>query len=152
MSSVENGSTSVAEHVDSVTREVARVSQPIASLIDAVGKVVVGQREMVEGLIIGMLCDGHVLLEGVPGLAKTLTVSTLASAIHADFKRIQFTPDLLPADLLGTLIYSPKDGTFTPRRGPIFYQHRSGGRDQPRSGQGAVGPARINAGTPGHDR
>lgn len=120
MSSVENGSTSVAEHVDSVTREVARVSQPIASLIDAVGKVVVGQREMVEGLIIGMLCDGHVLLEGVPGLAKTLTVSTLASAIHADFKRIQFTPDLLPADLLGTLIYSPKDGTFTPRRGPIF--------------------------------
>ena len=103
-----------------MTQEVARVSQPIAALVDAVGKVVVGQREMVEGLIIGMLCDGHVLLEGVPGLAKTLTVSTLASAIHADFKRVQFTPDLLPADLLGTLIYSPKDGTFTPRQGPIF--------------------------------
>jgi len=120
MSSVESGSASVAEHVDSVTREVAAVSEPIANLIEAVGKVVVGQREMVEGLIIGMLCDGHVLLEGVPGLAKTLTVSTLAAAIHADFKRIQFTPDLLPADLLGTLIYSPKDGTFTPRRGPIF--------------------------------
>ncbi len=120
MSSGENGGVSVADRVDSVTREVAEVSQPIAHLIDAVGKVVVGQREMVEGLIIGMLCDGHVLLEGVPGLAKTLTVSTLAAAIHAEFKRIQFTPDLLPADLLGTLIYSPKDGTFTPRRGPIF--------------------------------
>jgi MoxR-like ATPase len=120
MSAVENANASVAEHVDGVTREVAVVSEPIANLIEAVGKVVVGQREMVEGLIIGMLCDGHVLLEGVPGLAKTLTVSTLAAAIHADFKRIQFTPDLLPADLLGTLIYNPKDGTFTPRRGPIF--------------------------------
>ncbi|MFI4853457.1 MAG: AAA family ATPase, partial [Phycisphaerales bacterium JB065] len=120
MSSAENGGVSVAEHVDGVTRDVAGVSEPIANLIEAVGKVVVGQREMVEGLIIGMLCDGHVLLEGVPGLAKTLTVSTLAAAIHAEFKRIQFTPDLLPADLLGTLIYSPKDGTFTPRRGPIF--------------------------------
>ncbi|MFG0291921.1 MAG: AAA family ATPase, partial [Phycisphaerales bacterium JB050] len=96
MSSAENGGVSVAEHVDGVTRDVAGVSEPIANLIEAVGKVVVGQREMVEGLIIGMLCDGHVLLEGVPGLAKTLTVSTLAAAIHAEFKRIQFTPDLLP--------------------------------------------------------
>jgi MoxR-like ATPase len=120
MSQAPDAPLSVADHVDSVTREVAAVSEPIASLIEAVGRVVVGQREMVEGLIIGMLCDGHVLLEGVPGLAKTLTVSTLAAAIHADFKRIQFTPDLLPADLLGTLIYSPKDGVFTPRRGPIF--------------------------------
>jgi MoxR-like ATPase len=120
MSAAESGGASVAEQVDGVTRDVAGVSEPIAALIEAVGKVVVGQREMVEGLIIGMLCDGHVLLEGVPGLAKTLTVSTLAAAIHAEFKRIQFTPDLLPADLLGTLIYSPKDGTFTPRRGPIF--------------------------------
>lgn len=120
MSSLEHASSSVSDRVHSVTEEVALVSGPIADLIEAVGKVVVGQREMVEGLIIGMLCDGHVLLEGVPGLAKTLTVSTLAAAIHAEFKRIQFTPDLLPADLLGTLIYSPKDGTFTPRRGPIF--------------------------------
>ncbi len=120
MSAMENGGASVAERVDGITRDVAGVSEPIANLIEAVGRVVVGQREMVEGLIIGMLCDGHVLLEGVPGLAKTLTVSTLAAAIHAEFKRIQFTPDLLPADLLGTLIYSPKDGTFTPRRGPIF--------------------------------
>jgi len=75
---------------------------------------------MVRALVIGMLTGGHVLLEGVPGLAKTLTVTTLAQGCHADFSRIQFTPDLLPADVVGTLIYSPKDGSFTPRKGPIF--------------------------------
>jgi MoxR-like ATPase len=75
---------------------------------------------MVKGLMIGLLTNGHVLLEGVPGLAKTLTISTLAKAIDATFRRIQFTPDLLPADLTGTLIYSPRDGTFTPRKGPVF--------------------------------
>jgi MoxR-like ATPase len=86
----------------------------------AVGTVVIGQGPMVRGLLIGLLTNGHVLLEGVPGLAKTLTVNTLARAIDARFARIQFTPDLLPADLIGTLIYSPKDGEFTPRKGPIF--------------------------------
>ncbi|MEL6328607.1 MAG: MoxR family ATPase [Planctomycetota bacterium] len=95
-------------------------AEPINRLVDAVSSVVVGQREMVEGLVIGLLTGGHVLLEGVPGLAKTLTVSTLARGLSAEFKRIQFTPDLLPADLIGTLIYSPKDGTFTPRLGPVF--------------------------------
>ncbi len=100
--------------------QVARDAQPIQELIHAVGSIVVGQEHMVRSLVIGMLTGGHVLLEGVPGLAKTLTVTTLAQGCHAEFSRIQFTPDLLPADVIGTLIYNPKDGTFTPRKGPIF--------------------------------
>ena len=92
----------------------------IKTLLDTVGRVVVGQGAMVERLVLGLLAGGHVLLEGVPGLAKTLTVNTLAKAIHAKFARIQFTPDLLPADLIGTLVYNPRDGTFSPRKGPIF--------------------------------
>ncbi len=101
-------------------QEVASHSELLRRLLDSVERVVVGQRPMVERLLIGMLTGGHVLLEGVPGLAKTLTVSTLARTIHARFNRIQFTPDLLPADLIGTLIYDPKSGDFTPRKGPIF--------------------------------
>ncbi len=101
-------------------QEVASHSELLRRLLDSVERVVVGQRPMVERLLIGMLTGGHVLLEGVPGLAKTLTVSTLARTIHAKFNRIQFTPDLLPADLIGTLIYDPKSGDFTPRKGPIF--------------------------------
>jgi MoxR-like ATPase len=100
--------------------QVLQDAQPIQELVHAVGSVVVGQEHMVRSLVIGMLTGGHVLLEGVPGLAKTLTVTTLAQGCHADFSRIQFTPDLLPADVIGTLIYNPKDGTFTPRKGPIF--------------------------------
>jgi len=83
-------------------------------------KVIVGQEYMVERLMAGLLSNGHILLEGVPGLAKTLAVTTLARAIQATFSRIQFTPDLLPADLIGTLIYNPKDGSFTTKKGPIF--------------------------------
>ena len=85
-----------------------------------VGKVIVGQKYMVERLLIGLLADGHILLEGVPGLAKTMTVKTLANAIQAQFQRIQFTPDLLPANLIGTLIYNQRSGEFTTRKGPIF--------------------------------
>jgi MoxR-like ATPase len=85
-----------------------------------VGRVIVGQRGMVERLLVGLLTGGHVLLEGVPGLAKTLAVRTLAQLIQAKFSRIQFTPDLLPADLTGTMIYNPREGTFAPRLGPIF--------------------------------
>jgi MoxR-like ATPase len=85
-----------------------------------VAKVIVGQGVLVERLLIAMLCRGHILIEGVPGLAKTLTVSTLAKAIDATFVRIQFTPDLLPADVTGTTIYSPQDGQFHVRKGPIF--------------------------------
>ena len=100
-----------------------RVRAEAASLdrvVSEIRKVIVGQRSMVDRLLIGLLGNGHVLLEGVPGLAKTLAVTTLAKTIHASFQRIQFTPDLLPADLVGTLIYNPKDQGFTVRKGPIF--------------------------------
>ncbi len=100
--------------------ELQRLSEPLRALERRVGEVIVGQADMVRGLLIGLLSGGHVLLEGVPGLAKTLTVSTLARGLDCTFKRIQFTPDLLPADLVGTLVYSPRDGTFTPRKGPVF--------------------------------
>jgi MoxR-like ATPase len=85
-----------------------------------VRRVIVGQKYLLERMVIGLLTRGHLLLEGVPGLAKTLAVRSLASAVHAGFQRIQFTPDLLPADLTGTLIYNQKDGTFVPRKGPLF--------------------------------
>ena len=85
-----------------------------------VGKVLVGQRKMVDGLLMGLLSNGHLLLEGVPGLAKTTAIKALSDALDVSFSRVQFTPDLLPADVLGTEIYSPKDGTFSTRKGPIF--------------------------------
>ena len=85
-----------------------------------IGKVIVGQTELIDRLLIALLCNNHVLIEGVPGLAKTLTITTLAKTIQASFQRIQFTPDLLPGDLIGTLIYNPKSGDFSTRKGPIF--------------------------------
>ena len=92
----------------------------IKQVLDEVGKVVVGQEYMVNRLLVGLFTNGHILLEGVPGLAKTLTVSTLARVLHLDFSRIQFTPDLLPADLVGTMIYNQKEGKFEVKKGPIF--------------------------------
>jgi MoxR-like ATPase len=92
----------------------------ISQVINEVGKVVVGQEYMVNRLLIGLFTNGHILLEGVPGLAKTLTVSTLARVLHLDFSRIQFTPDLLPADLVGTMIYNQREGKFEVKKGPIF--------------------------------
>ncbi|MGC3942967.1 MAG: MoxR family ATPase [Chryseolinea sp.] len=92
----------------------------IKQVYSEVGKVVVGQEYMVNRLLIGLFTNGHILLEGVPGLAKTLTVSTLAQVLHLDFQRIQFTPDLLPSDLVGTMIYNQKDGRFDVKKGPIF--------------------------------
>ena len=89
-------------------------------MMSEIGKVIVGQAYMVERILIGLLSGGHVLLEGVPGLAKTLTINTVAQAVSASFQRIQFTPDLLPADLVGTMIYHQETGTFTAKRGPIF--------------------------------
>jgi len=103
-----------------IDARIEQIAPRINTLIESVERVVVGQRAMVEGLVIGLLTGGHVLLEGVPGLAKTLTVTTLAKGLDASFARIQFTPDLLPADLVGTMIYSPKDHTFSVRKGPIF--------------------------------
>ena len=103
-----------------LTQQVKDTSQWIKPLQDEIARVVVGQRYLVDGLIVGLLTNGHILLEGVPGLAKTLTVKTLASCIHTGFQRIQFTPDLLPADLIGTLIYNPRTGEFTTKQGPLF--------------------------------
>src|SRR5437867_6924279 len=94
----------------------------VEALLNAVRKAIVGLKYLLDRLLIGVLTGGHVLVEGVPGLAKTLAVRSFAAAIHASFRRIQFTPDLLPADLLGTLVFNPRDGSFTPRRGPIFAQ------------------------------
>ncbi len=92
----------------------------IQDLRKEMAKVVVGQEDLINGLLVGLIANGHVLVEGVPGLAKTLTVKTLAQAISASFQRIQFTPDLLPADITGTLIFNPKESTFSVRKGPIF--------------------------------
>ena len=103
--------------------DAARISQEsrlVGELMTELGRVIVGQRAMLERLLIGLLADGHVLLEGVPGLAKTLAVRTLAGTIAAAFHRIQFTPDLLPADLIGTMIYNQRSGDFTVQKGPIF--------------------------------
>lgn len=95
-------------------------AQFVDRMMAEVGKVVVGQRDMIEGILMGLLTGGHVLLEGVPGLAKTLTISSMSRAINLDFQRIQFTPDLLPTDLIGTMIFNPKSGDFAPKKGPIF--------------------------------
>jgi MoxR-like ATPase len=95
-------------------------SQFVEKMMQEIGKVVVGQKEMVEGIMMGLLTGGHILLEGVPGLAKTLTIATVSQTISLDFQRIQFTPDLLPTDLIGTMIFNPKTGEFNPRKGPVF--------------------------------
>jgi len=106
--------------VQAINEQVERESRFVADLQKAVQRVIVGQRYLIDRLLIGLLCDGHVLIEGVPGLAKTLSVSTLSRAIHTSFQRIQFTPDLLPADIVGTQVYDPRDHSFTAKKGPIF--------------------------------
>jgi len=106
--------------IERIERLVEEKSQFVSSLFSEMDKVIVGQRYMLERLLIGLLADGHILLEGVPGLAKTLSVTVLSRSIKADFKRIQFTPDLLPADLIGTQIYRQSDDSFYTRKGPLF--------------------------------
>ena len=103
-----------------LTDLIVRRSSWISTLKIEISKVVVGQQALISRLILSLLCKGHVLLEGVPGLAKTLSVKTLAGAMHANFSRVQFTPDLLPADLVGTMIYNPELHQFSPKKGPIF--------------------------------
>ena len=103
-----------------VNQLVERESAFLDRLFAEVNKVIVGQRDMIERVFMGLLCGGHVLLEGAPGLAKTLTVNTLARSLELEFKRVQFTPDLLPADVVGTVIYNHQSGTFTNKRGPVF--------------------------------
>ncbi len=110
---MDTGIAAINEHVKEASAFAYRLREQI-------GTVIVGQRYLVDRLLVGLLANGHVLLEGVPGLAKTLAVKTLAQAIDASFRRLQFTPDLLPADLVGTMIYNPREGSFTTKRGPVF--------------------------------
>jgi len=108
------------EDIQAINEKIEKESAFVESLSAEIGKVIVGQKYMIDRLLIGLLADGHVLLEGVPGLAKTMGVKTLSDAIRTKFQRIQFTPDLLPADLMGTMIYNQKTGEFTPKKGPLF--------------------------------
>lgn len=107
-------------NIKELNERIQRESSFVDLLSMEMGKVIVGQKQLIENLLIGLLADGHILLEGVPGLAKTLAINTLAQAVSAKFSRIQFTPDLLPADVLGTLIYSQKNEQFEVHKGPIF--------------------------------
>lgn len=107
-------------NIKELNERIERESVFVDTLRTEMGKVIVGQSHLVDTLLIGLLSNGHILLEGVPGLAKTLAITTLAKAVDADFARVQFTPDLLPADLVGTLIYSQKNEDFTVRKGPVF--------------------------------
>ncbi len=106
--------------VDELTDVIKNSNQKFRKARDEISRVIVGQKEMIDRLFVALLADGHILLEGLPGLAKTLAVNSLSKVIQCDFKRIQFTPDLLPADLIGTNVYNPKEGTFTVNKGPIF--------------------------------
>ncbi len=106
--------------ISAINEKVAKESSFVRDLITEVEKVIVGQKYLIERLLVGLMANGHILVEGVPGLAKTMSIKTLSAAIKTKFQRLQFTPDLLPADLLGTLVYNPKEGTFTTKKGPIF--------------------------------
>jgi MoxR-like ATPase len=110
----------MAQDIRAVNEAVQKEGIFVEELLGELSKVIVGQRYLLDRLLVGLFADGHLLLEGVPGLAKTLAVKTLASAVDAKFQRIQFTPDLLPADLIGTLVYNPRNGDFSPRKGPVF--------------------------------
>ena len=112
----------MAEAIDirALNEQIERESAFVTNLMAGMDQVIVGQKHLVESLLIGLLSDGHILLEGVPGLAKTLAIKTLASLIDSKYSRVQFTPDLLPADILGTMIYSQKDEQFVTNKGPIF--------------------------------
>ena len=106
--------------LSNASNKIAEQGELVSRIRDEVGKVIVGQEKLIDRLILALVANGHILLEGVPGLAKTLSVNTLAKVLGLDFKRISFTPDLLPADVVGTLIYSPKTGEFSPKKGPVF--------------------------------
>ncbi len=106
--------------IQAINERVERESRFVPVLQKSIQRVIVGQQYLIDRLLIGLLADGHVLIEGVPGLAKTLSVKTLAASVDTKFQRIQFTPDLLPADLVGTLIYNPRDDNFSAKKGPIF--------------------------------
>ena len=106
--------------IEQLNKQIQAMTPLITGIQQEMAKSIVGQRHLIDRLLIGLLANGHVLLEGVPGLAKTACVSALAQCIHTKFQRIQFTPDLLPSDLLGNLIYNPREGTYSTKKGPIF--------------------------------
>lgn len=108
--------------IEALSQEIYNESAFVDRIIEASGRVIVGQSYMISRLLLGLLADGHVLLEGLPGLAKTLSIKTLASCVDGSFSRIQFTPDLLPADIIGTMIYNPSSSQFTVKQGPVFAQ------------------------------
>jgi len=110
----------VGVDIEALNQQIYADSAFVEQIKESCGKIIVGQEYMIDRLILGLLANGHVLLEGLPGLAKTLAIKTLASSVHAEYKRIQFTPDLLPADILGTMIYNPSTTSFSVRKGPIF--------------------------------
>lgn len=107
-------------NIQQINEEVQRCSSWVRTVQDQMSRVIVGQKDLINHLLIGLVGNGHILLEGVPGLAKTLTLKTLASTIQLDFQRLQFTPDMLPADIIGTLIFNPKDATYQTKHGPVF--------------------------------
>jgi MoxR-like ATPase len=107
-------------NIQAINEEVRNASAWVTPLRQQIGRVIVGQHNLVDRMLIGLITNGHILLEGVPGLAKTLAVKTLAAATQVKFQRLQFTPDMLPADIVGTMIYNPRDGTFSTKRGPVF--------------------------------
>ena len=110
----------IEKDIELIDQKIAKESEFVDTLISEVNKVVIGQKSMIESLLIGLLGSGHILLEGVPGLAKTLAIKTLAESIKGNFNRIQFTPDLLPSDIIGTMVYNIKEGDFSIKKGPIF--------------------------------
>src|ERR1051325_6218674 len=110
----------MAQTLDDINRPIQELRKRLDPLYGEISRVIIGQRNMVDRLLIGLLTGGHLLLEGVPGLAKTLAVHTVARGLHLSFRRIQFTPDLLPADVIGTQIYNPRTGEFSIKKGPIF--------------------------------
>jgi MoxR-like ATPase len=112
----------MAEGLSAINEAIKAQSEFVNKMKSQISRVIVGQEKLLDGLLIALLANGHVLLEGVPGLAKTMAVKSLAASIKADFQRIQFTPDLLPADLVGTLIYNPQSGSFSTKKGPVFAQ------------------------------
>ena len=115
---IEENNTTV--DIRAINEKIEKESAFVDLLVMEMNKVIIGQKHMIERLLIGLLGNGHILLEGVPGLAKTLAINTLSKAVKGDFSRVQFTPDLLPADVVGTMIYNMKDNEFSIKKGPIF--------------------------------
>ncbi len=137
--------------VHQLDEQIAQHSQICNHLKEEVGRVLVGQDHMLSRLLIGLLTGGHILLEGLPGLAKTLTIRSLATAIDTGFSRIQFTPDMLPSDVIGTEVFNPRESTYRGPQGPNLLESDSGRRNQPRTGQGPSGAAGSHAGASGDD-